>query len=73
MTTRIYCVTDADRSDPKTGVGGTRLVRAANASQARNHVARNQYHVAVASQHDLVSLVAAGVQVETAKLEQDAA
>lgn len=73
MSARIYRVTDPDRVDPATGNGGARLVRAGSAAQARNHVARNQYHVSVASQDDLVTLVAAGVQVETAGQDTDAA
>lgn len=47
-------------------VAGTRLVRAANVAQARNHVARESIAVEVASQDDLVTMVGGGTKVETA-------
>lgn len=40
-----------------TTTGDERLVRAINASQARNHVARDTFAVAVASQNQLVELL----------------
>jgi hypothetical protein len=56
--TRIYVVTDTlDNSKY--------LVRAASAAQAIRHCA-NHYRADVASQDDLVKLVAGGVDVETA-------
>ena len=52
---RIYVVTtDA----------GARLVEAASRAQAISYVAKNTITADVASQRDLVSLVAAGVSVE---------
>lgn len=52
-------------------VAAKRLVRAANAAQARNHVARESITVEVASQDDLVTMVAAGTKVETAGEHKD--
>ena len=44
-----------------------RLVRAATRQQALNHVAKSLLTVTLASQEDLVSLVAEGVKVEDYK------
>ena len=55
--TRIYAVTDAE-------TGAKHLVRAASAAQAVAHVSR-RFTAQVASQEDLVAIVASGVQVET--------
>jgi len=61
-TTRIYIVTSkvwtADQPPE------SRLVRAANQAQARNHVARETLISEVASQDDLVRLVGAGTVIE---------
>lgn len=54
---RIYAVTDGQKA---------RLVRAANRAQALAHVARTSFACDVASQDELVDLVASGVEVETA-------
>lgn len=45
-----------------------RLVRAPNAAQALKHVTKD-FHVVLATQDDLVQLVADGVVVEDAKQE----
>lgn len=55
--TRIYVVSDTLDS-------GKYLVRAASAAQAIRHCA-NHYRADVASQDELVRLVAGGVEVET--------
>lgn len=60
--TRIYLVQD---TESKTKA----LVRASNQAQAIRHVARNRLAVAVASQDDLVELLAGGVKVEDAGAE----
>ena len=60
--TRIYLVANGDSK---------RLVRAANSTQARNHVARETITAAVASQDDLVAL-AGKMPVEVAGEEADA-
>jgi hypothetical protein len=53
---RIYAVT----------IGATtRLVEAANKSQAINHVAKDTVLAAVATQGDLIALTKSGVEVET--------
>jgi len=57
--TRIYLVQDTETKS-------NALVRAANQAQAIRHVARNRLSVTVASQDDLVELLAAGVKVEDA-------
>lgn len=65
--TRIYVVTSkvaAEGAAPK-----SRLVRAANQAQARNHVARETLISEVASQDDLVRLVGAGTAIEVASAE----
>lgn len=64
--TRIYVV---GNSQADGAVTSRRLVRAANSTQARNHVARETIAVRVASQDDLVAL-AGKVAVETAGQEQ---
>lgn len=61
MKTRIYTVSDVTNEPVK-----SRLVRASNASAARNYVARDQYVVEVASQQELVDLLNEGVKVEVA-------
>ena len=65
--TRIYMITKRHRQETV-----HQLVRAANAAQARSHVARNSYAVAVASQDDLVEQLGFGVKVETANEEEAA-
>jgi hypothetical protein len=55
-TTRIYIVN---------GPTGTRLVKAAVASQAITHVAKSEFSAKVASQDDLVEAVSDGIKVET--------
>jgi hypothetical protein len=55
-TTRIYLVN---------GPTGTRLVKAAVASQAITHVAKSAFSAKVASQDDLVEAVSNGIKVET--------
>ena len=66
--TRIYLITEKHRTD-----GPKRLVRAANAAQARNHVARDSLACEVAGQDDLVALVTSGSKVEDTKVEQEPA
>lgn len=56
---RIYLVQD-------TATAAKTLVRAHNQAQAVRHVARYRLSVTVASQDDLVTLVAGGVKVEDA-------
>lgn len=62
-TNRIYVVS---ARTPRVGESLSRLVRAANASQAFRHVAEDTLAVALASQDDLIDLTAAGVKVENA-------
>ena len=70
MSTRIYKVEDkAEENEPRR----IALVRAGTPAQAMRHVAANQYEIAVATQDDLVNLVANGVKVETAGEEPAAA
>lgn len=57
---RIYLVSDDD-------TGKKRLIRASHPSQAVGHAARDRFHASVASQDDLVHLVATGVSVEDIK------
>ena len=59
MSTRIYLVTDTETNKH-------RLIRAANQAQAVGFAARSRFDVEVASQDDLVSLVANGHAVEEA-------
>lgn len=54
---RIYVVRNT--TDMK-----SRLIRAANSSQAVNYVTRDEYKCHVASQDDIVRLVAEGTKVE---------
>lgn len=65
---RIYLVRN-------TNTGDERLIRAANASQARNHAARDTLAVAVATQDQLVALLTSGErhEVEEAGVEVEAA
>ena len=65
-TTRIYAVEviEEESTDER-----TRLVRAANNSQALRHVAQLHFKVRVASQEDLEILLPSGVKVEQAKQE----
>ena len=55
-STRIYIVS---------GPTGTRLVKAAVASQAITHVAKSAFSAKVASQDDLVEAVSSGIKVES--------
>ena len=50
---------------------GARLVRAPNRSQSVNHVARDTIRAEVASQDDLIALLADGVKVEEAGADAD--
>lgn len=61
---RIYRVTITGAPD--------RLVRSPNVAQAVRHVARSLISADLASQDDLVRLVAAGVKVEDAGTESEA-
>ena len=61
--TRIYAVAGADK---------TRLVRASHPSAALAHVVKSTFTCRVASQDDLVSLVASGVAVEDAAIAPQA-
>lgn len=63
--TRIYSVFDSE-------VGVTHLVRAATKSQAVNHVVRARFEANVATQSELVALIAEGVAVEDATAEPKA-
>lgn len=47
------------------GPTGTRLVKAAVASQAISHVAKSAFSAKVASQDDLVQALTEGIKVET--------
>lgn len=64
VSTRIYIVANAQARDAAGNEIPARLVRAPNASQALRHVAADTLAVAVASQDDLIRLIAAGVKVE---------
>lgn len=46
------------------GPTGTRLVKAAVASQAISHVAKSEFSAKVASQDDLVQALTEGIKVE---------
>lgn len=61
-THRIYHVTTIGNADGRK----SRLVRAANAIQAWRHVAGEMITADLATQDELVELVASGVKVETA-------
>jgi hypothetical protein len=54
------------------GPSGIRLVNATTKSQAIAHVAHNTIHAHVASQMDLVELLAAGAKVENYKQPEQA-
>lgn len=58
---KVYIVTDRD--------GNECLVRAYTASDALRHVTPT-FHVAQADQEDIISLMAAGVAVETAGIKE---
>ena len=57
--TRIYTVTDGDTDEKY-------LVRAGTTAQAIAHVSK-RFHAAVATQDELVKLIADGAEVETYK------
>lgn len=59
MSQRIYLVTDRNTQT-------RRLIRAANQAQAVRHAAQSRFDIQVASQDDLVTLLAAGQAVESA-------
>ena len=61
MSKRIYLTTDQ--------TGTHRLTKATTPSQAVAHHARSTIKVRVASQEDLVTLIAAGTKVEEAGVE----
>ena len=61
MSKRIYLTTDQ--------TGAQRLTKATTPSQAVAHHARTTIQVRVASQDDLVKLIAAGATVEEAGVE----
>ena len=63
-TTRLYIV---KKRLPRVGepMSETRLVRAANQSQALRFVAADTLVVSIAAQDDLVELIQSGVKVET--------
>lgn len=52
------------------GPTGTRLVKAAVASQAISHVAKSAFSAKVASQDDLVEALSNGIKVEAYGAEQ---
>jgi hypothetical protein len=58
MKTKIYRVTRDD--------GATFLVEANNRASAVNHIARSSHTAELASQHDLVAAVRAGVSIQRA-------
>jgi len=64
MSKRIYAVTVSTDKGVENWV--TRLVRAANRSQAVNHVARSNILAEVASQETIVTFITAGYSVEDA-------
>ena len=59
MSTRIYLVTDQESK-------AKRLIRAGSQAQAIRHAAQSRFAIEVASQNDLVQLLAAGQAVESA-------
>lgn len=61
--TRIYTICN-------NATGVVRLVRATHPSHALQHVARDTFSSRVATQDDLIDALAAGVQIETIKAEQ---
>lgn len=60
--TRIYVVKDTD-------LHSRTLVRASSQAQAVRHVTKSRFEVEVASQDTIVSLMEAGLKVETAAAE----
>ena len=62
MNTRIYKVNTPN---------GSRLVRAVNKTQAIGFIARACLDAALATQDDLIALLADGVQVEAVNTEDD--
>jgi len=70
MSTRIYLVTDQQTQ-------AKRLIRAASQAQAIRHAVASRFGAEVASQNDLVTLLAAGQAVEsttqTSETEPEAA
>jgi hypothetical protein len=62
--TRIYRVANGE---------SVRLVRGTHQASVLRHVARQAYDVRVATQDDLERLLGAGVKVEVAKVDQEAA
>ncbi len=58
--TRIYLVKSGDKK---------RLSRAANSTQARNHVAKESIQVAVPTQDELLDVASLGIKVEDAGAE----
>lgn len=63
MTERIYVVSEMDESGNTVGED---LVRAGNQAQAVRHVAADRFIANVATQDDLVRLLAAGKSVSKA-------
>lgn len=63
---RIYVVTNTTSTPNR-----QRLIRAATPAQAVRHAARDSFDVVVASQDALVTLLGAGIQVETAGEPQE--
>lgn len=61
---RIYLTRHID-------TGAERLIRAANASQARNHAARDSIEVSVATQDQLVALLTGDSNVPIEEAGQD--
>ena len=59
MSTRIYLVTDQESQ-------AKRLIRAASQAQAIRHAVASRFGAEVASQNDLVQLLAAGQAAESA-------
>lgn len=64
--TRIYSVTDSETA-------AVHLVRATSQAQAIRHVASTRYSAAVASQDELVQLVAGGHTVDDATATDETA
>lgn len=65
MSTRIYLVTDQESK-------AKRLIRAASQAQAIRHAVASRFGAEVASQNDLVQLLAAGQAVESATQTSEA-
>ena len=59
MSTRIYLVTDRETQ-------AKRLIRAGSQAQAIRHAVQGRFEATVASQDDLLGLLAAGQAVESA-------